>query len=221
MNYLKIYNNLINSRKILNTGEGIYESHHIIPKSLGGVDDKENKVLLTPKEHYIAHLLLTKLYKGKDKSKMCYALLIMCVNNGKQKRNFSAKQYDNAKRLVSENCRGENASFYGKKLSEENKKKLSERMMGENNPMYGKEPWNKGREMSPLSDEHKNKISLSNKKLNRKMSDEHKKIISETLKGKPKSEQHKKKLSLVNKGKKASEETRRKISESSKGRIQV
>ena len=36
------------------------EKHHIIPKSMGGLDTKENLVVLTAREHYIAHLLLTK-----------------------------------------------------------------------------------------------------------------------------------------------------------------
>lgn len=38
-----------------------YERHHIIPKSMGGSDDKINLVLLTPKEHFICHLLLVKM----------------------------------------------------------------------------------------------------------------------------------------------------------------
>ena len=56
-----------------------YESHHIIPKSIRP-EFKDlklnpwNKVLLTPKEHFICHLLLTKMLIGTDKNKMIYAL---------------------------------------------------------------------------------------------------------------------------------------------------
>lgn len=39
-----------------------YESHHIVPRCLGGNDDKENLVLLTAREHFIAHRLLSKIY---------------------------------------------------------------------------------------------------------------------------------------------------------------
>jgi hypothetical protein len=58
MNYQKIYNDLIEKRKKQPYTKGYSEKHHIIPKSLGGSDDKDNLVLLTAKEHYIAHALL-------------------------------------------------------------------------------------------------------------------------------------------------------------------
>jgi len=37
-----------------------FERHHIIPKSFGGDNSKENLVLLTAREHFICHWLLTK-----------------------------------------------------------------------------------------------------------------------------------------------------------------
>ena len=65
------YFNIINRakrREILRSYfEGEY--HHIIPKSLGGSDDKENIVKLTYREHFVSHC--------KDKQhqiKMCWAL---------------------------------------------------------------------------------------------------------------------------------------------------
>lgn len=51
------------------------EIHHIIPKSLGGLNDKHNLVKLTYREHYICHLLLTKMCSDKNHEiKMCWAL---------------------------------------------------------------------------------------------------------------------------------------------------
>lgn len=50
-----------------------YESHHILPKSLGGTNKKSNLVNLTPREHYICHLCLSKITHGIDKRKMTYA----------------------------------------------------------------------------------------------------------------------------------------------------
>jgi hypothetical protein len=40
------------------------EKHHIIPKSLGGSNKKDNLALLTAREHFICHLLLTKMTSG-------------------------------------------------------------------------------------------------------------------------------------------------------------
>ena len=64
MNYKKIYESIINNaldRKIPNEQ---YDRHHIIPRSLGGVDYESNMVNLTLREHFICHLLLAKIYGG-------------------------------------------------------------------------------------------------------------------------------------------------------------
>lgn len=52
-----------------------YESHHILPRSLGGGNEKSNLVLLTAREHFIAHKLLVKVYP--DSWQMKLALLMM------------------------------------------------------------------------------------------------------------------------------------------------
>jgi 5-methylcytosine-specific restriction endonuclease McrA len=61
MNYSKIHDQIIEiaRNRIV---EGSTERHHIIPRSLGGTDDVSNLVDLTFKEHYIVHILLTKMY---------------------------------------------------------------------------------------------------------------------------------------------------------------
>jgi len=52
-----------------------YEEHHIVPKSLGGSNDRTNLVMLTAREHFICHWLLVKIYpKGSSaRHKMLYA----------------------------------------------------------------------------------------------------------------------------------------------------
>lgn len=74
MNYQKLYNNLIETRKCLNRKKirGL-EAHHIIMKSIGGSDDSDNIVLLTSKEHLFAHRLLWKIYKEQDTRLGCKA----------------------------------------------------------------------------------------------------------------------------------------------------
>lgn len=65
-----------------------------------------------------------------------------------------------------------------------------------------------------LSEEHRRKISESER--GNKHSEESKRKISESLKGKKFSDEHKRKLSEAKKGKKLSEEHKRKMSESIK-----
>lgn len=75
--YTKWYYNIIDFAKTKLRSKQLeyYEKHHIIPRSLGGKNVKENLVLLTPKEHYICHLLLTKMCScSKNKHKMAWAL---------------------------------------------------------------------------------------------------------------------------------------------------
>jgi hypothetical protein len=64
-----------------------YEKHHIIPKSLGGSNKKENIAKLTAREHFICHWLLTKMTEGENQKKMAYACKRMMHSAGhKQKR---------------------------------------------------------------------------------------------------------------------------------------
>ena len=57
MNYKKIYENLMSRAKNRSILQGYTEKHHIVPVCIGGDNDKENIVKLTPEEHYLAHQL--------------------------------------------------------------------------------------------------------------------------------------------------------------------
>lgn len=90
MNHKKIYDTIVKNASKQNrkkkTGV-LYEYHHILPKSVGGGNSKDNLVLLTPKEHYICHRLLVEIYKGTiDEHKMYYAMWCMVNGLGNQKR---------------------------------------------------------------------------------------------------------------------------------------
>lgn len=77
MNYKKIYDSLIDKRKNKEPLEKQKDTHvhHIVPKCCGGGDEPENLVRLTLREHYIAHLLLPKIYKyGEYHFKLICAL---------------------------------------------------------------------------------------------------------------------------------------------------
>lgn len=59
MNYKKIHDDIINRATQRKITTGWHESHHIIPKCEGGLEEGE-QVYLTVKEHYIIHKLRYK-----------------------------------------------------------------------------------------------------------------------------------------------------------------
>lgn len=155
MNYAKIYNQIIKNAKsknrLKNTGI-YYETHHIIPKSLGGSNKKENLVLLTAREHFICHALLVKIHKHVPENylKMLRAFVMLSTmkNNSQSERYIHSKIYESVKmKLYGPNglSSGSNGAFYGKTHNYETRKQLSRNKIGDKNPMYGKTPWNKGK----------------------------------------------------------------------------
>jgi hypothetical protein len=74
MDYLRIYNELIESGRNVVKIKGVHETHHILPRSLGGTDDPENLTVLTYKGHIFAHRLLTRILVGEDRVKMLFGL---------------------------------------------------------------------------------------------------------------------------------------------------
>lgn len=84
MNYKKIYDQLVTkckSRGLDKKKLDFYtESHHILPRALGGGDEESNLVLLSAREHFIAHHLLWKMDKTNDAMASAF-LLLSCMNS--------------------------------------------------------------------------------------------------------------------------------------------
>jgi hypothetical protein len=96
--YTKWYFNIIENAKRQNRKKKMgvyYERHHIIPKSLGGSNQK-NLIPLTSKEHYICHLLLTKMTFGNARHKMLHAFTMMCSMSS-----INCRLYETAKKSLS------------------------------------------------------------------------------------------------------------------------
>lgn len=129
MNYKKHYNLLIERSKnrVL---EGYVEKHHIIPKCLGGTDDKENLAILTPEEHFLAHQLLIKLNPGHKG--LVYAVQMMTnhhtdarTNNklfGWIRRRMALAMSEQTRTWLKE--KGHPKGFLGKTHSEKSLKKV-------------------------------------------------------------------------------------------------
>lgn len=145
MNYTKIYNQIISNSQS-RSDPVTYEKHHIIPRCLGGSNAKSNIVKLSPREHFVCHLLLAKMYSGEQRKKMLFAFRMMCYGptrshndryrpsshlyqNLKSQANqlLSARPIsEKTKRLISEKAKGRPSSFKGKTHSEQSLRKMSE-----------------------------------------------------------------------------------------------
>lgn len=126
--YTRCYYSIINkSRGRINIG--YTEKHHIIPRCLGGTNDDSNLIILTAREHFMCHLLLTRMVLGNARYKMVCALWAMShlKNQHIQRDRIRSRTYENLKEeyseLRSKNSKGELNYFYGKKHSVETKQK--------------------------------------------------------------------------------------------------
>lgn len=79
-----------------------YESHHIIPKCMGGLDSIDNIVKLPPKAHFVAHHLLCKIYPTDYK--LASAFNFMCCHTGERRTlNINSKLFEAARLHFSKN----------------------------------------------------------------------------------------------------------------------
>ncbi len=184
MNYQKLYNNLINkcvTRGWSKKSTPCYtEKHHIKPKCLGGDNSEDNLVVLTAREHYMAHLLLAKIHGGR----LWFPLKMMMI--GKHGCIINSSMYEIAKIKASAIIGKSNKGLKrtketrkkisivnkGKKLSQEHCSNLSESRKGEKNPNYGKKH----------SQETRDKMSIAKK--GKKLSQEHCSNLSKARIGK-------------------------------------
>jgi hypothetical protein len=179
------------------------EKHHILPESLGGSNDKENLVDLTAREHFICHWLLIKMTEGEDRSKMLYALNGMKAENRYQQRYSSAitsRVYERYRvehaKNHSETMKGKTPVNKGKKMSGEQKALLRERAKANHasGKVYSDESQKK--RLAKLvgykhSEETKQKQRQSQLgKIKGPQSEEHRKAISDSMKGKTKKQGH-------------------------------
>ena len=98
MNYSRIYEQLVQRAKN-RVPEGYVERHHIIPKCMGGSDENDNLVALTPEEHFTAHVLLVKMYPNQ--TGLILAVNKMCRGKGRSRN----KMYGWLKRRFAEEQR--------------------------------------------------------------------------------------------------------------------
>jgi len=157
MNYQKHYD-LLMERARNRLLEGYSERHHVVPRCLGGTDEPDNLVRLTPEEHYVAHQLLVKI-NGKNQ-KLIFAAVMM-GSTRKNNKTFGWLRRRHAL-AVSETLRGRT------KESHDHVKKMSDKIRGRTKKDY---PY-----LAANGERHSKLMSERNK-----FNDEGRKKQSETL----------------------------------------
>lgn len=196
MDYKKIYDKIIERAKGRKL-DGYFEKHHVVPKCVGGTNKKHNIVSLTAREHFICHWLLHKMFPNNSKLSQSFSMMCLVKSDNQLRYTPSSRIVEYSKKELSKAVSGENnpkfwkgkkGAWFGKKHSEETKESISKKLKGH---LVSKEtrkkisdknknqiPWNKGKKLHPLSDSHKEKISLSNKgRKNKPLSNEMKEKI--------------------------------------------
>lgn len=213
MNYICIYFNIINhaSTRVLSSATR-YEKHHILPKSICNdihainilnihcdVNDINNLVYLTTREHYICHLILPRIFKNNKNcfEKMIYAANIMC------NRTTSSHEYQKIKEhhinILINALKGRPSRRKGIPWSEDTRLKMSElaHLKGKTyEEIHGNE---KAQELKKLRKEHATGIPCSESKKHKLSlcikTEDHKKKISLAKVGVSLSQEHKKAIS--------------------------
>lgn len=156
--YTRWYYQIISQAKARRIDTNVYtENHHIIPKSLGGNNSDSNLVILTAREHFICHWLLTKMVSNtKHQYQMWNAFSCMLYRITKDQ-----KRYKITPRIF-ENIKKEGAKIKSLKF------------LGNKNPMFGREHSEKTKHKMKIS--QKNRIRVYSEETRQKFKNGNKKI---------------------------------------------
>ena len=176
------------------------EVHHIMPRSLGGGDERSNLVKLSGHDHAWCHWLLTKMTEGDAKSKMCYAFNMMGVYGDHMERGMSyaiVRAYEKNRIEWSKNHSDKMKSQF-----ENGREAWNKGLDMKDDPRCKGGKKNKGRVMDPSSVAQRVVTMRANG--NDKRSDETKALMSSWQAGVPKgpqSEEHRKAIANGVRGK--------------------
>lgn len=156
MNYTRHYNNLIERAPKIKPLDYYTEGHHVIPKCIGGCT-ADGIAYLTPEEHYIAHLLLVKMYPNVHA--LVYAANMMTISKEDKKR-INNKKYG---WLRKKHAIAVSMSKKGMIVSTETKAKISQAKKGLVQSFETRQKRSKALKGIPRSIETRAKISKAQK----------------------------------------------------------
>jgi len=194
--YSKWYNSIIErarSRSI----EGYTESHHIIPKCIGGTNKKENLVRLTYREHRLCHLLLPYMVTSEYKGLMWRAAKGVLMYNGPNHERVESRSRLAEKARIEATSSRKGIPRSPETIAKIKATKAARPMSDENRELSRQKRIraNQSRKGMPHSAEHNRKVSESRNgqqspNKGKSMSFEQRQKISEAHKGKIRSVEH-------------------------------
>lgn len=140
MDYVRIYKNIISNAKKQHREKGkqvYYEKHHIMPDFMfkrrcrkgpkghleGDPNERSNIVLLTPKEHFLCHFLLYKIYKDTRYGYSCGAALsffsskVVCAHPRYDGKRMTGSLYAKARLIGIGSISKSNKGFFSARSS--------------------------------------------------------------------------------------------------------
>jgi len=137
VNYQKLYDSIAAIGRQRGAKELLgFELHHVVPECMNGSDDESNKALLTFREHFVAHRVLTKIH---PKHRGLHCAVWRMTNDGKHK--VSSRVYEKARQNFIDNHHNKTPEGRARWLGEanpahklENREAASKRMTGKANP---------------------------------------------------------------------------------------
>jgi hypothetical protein len=169
-----------------------FEEHHILPRSMGGLNHDDNLVNLTARAHFLAHYLLWKSYRNK---KTAYAFKCMSAfvktKNGKKVRYLNSRLFEKFVFLSKKYFVGKNHPLYGKSKSEESIQKQRLKILGKKQSIE-----HITKRKDSLISYYKNNPNVKRGFSGRKHSVETKIRMSQTQSGVKKTKQHVEKMKL-------------------------
>lgn len=201
------------------------EMHHILPKSLGGGNERNNLVRLSFRQHFICHHLLSKMTIGDAKAKMMFAFYMLRLKSKQHTRPINSRQYELLKRIRRQI-----------NISDVTRQQMSQSMIGKN---VGKTASPETRTKMSIAARSRNEVSsITRKKISMRLKQEWAdgtrkvpekfKQTGKSMLGKNHSEETKLKQSIAAKNdprrklprQPLSEETKKKIAEKARDRYE-
>lgn len=156
MNYGKVYCDLIYRAKTRSSTIDNMERHHAFPYHWFNEDEKKSYdwsiVLLTRKEHFIAHRLLVKIFPDSQEAKMAFGRMINTTAKRK-KYKPSSRVYETAKEELIVSIK----AYRRDPVKDKHRRKVCSKRM--------KELWNQGYfdfltdiRLDPVKDQHRRKV---------------------------------------------------------------